>query len=104
MSRTNLFTGDRNNGTRVNGEAVLRWLAAEAGQESRQTNRRIAAAIELTLDNGRTRSRRLSEALEALRTAGLIEMLYEPPHPRESPTGRVIQLTEKGAQLVAANV
>lgn len=91
---------ERSNLTRVNGMRVLEWLAKQPGMATSTANRSIAAAIGIPLDTKRAQSRRLSEALEALRNADLIEVTYEAPHPKESPVGRRIKLTAKGASLI----
>jgi hypothetical protein len=86
------------------GEAVLRWLGDQPARTTRAANHQIAAAVGIDLDPGRSQSRRLNEALEALREAGLVETSYETPHPRKNPTGRVLTLTDTGAQFIGLPV
>lgn len=98
--RTNPFVEEsRAHRLRDNGMAFLRWLGKQPGYVTKVANYQIAEALEIELDPGRAQSRRLGEALEALRVAGMIEVVFQPPHPRKNPTGRTITLTEDGAKL-----
>jgi hypothetical protein len=90
----------RRTSTLVNGEAFLAWLAQQPNKSTTASNKTIADAIGVALDEGRPQSRRLNEALEALRDAGLITVVYQAPHPRLSPVGRTIALTNGGGSLV----
>lgn len=83
-----------------NGEKVLEWLSQQPGWESGAANHVIADAIGVPLDPGRPQSRRLGEAMEALRSAGMIEMEFVTPHPRKNPTGRMLRLTAAGARFL----
>lgn len=80
----------------LNGQAILNYLAVQIGYITRDTNAKLAAAIGLPLDKGGNQSRRLNDALMALRDAGLIEVSYESPHPRKSPAGRAVRLSRMG--------
>jgi hypothetical protein len=93
-------TAPRQTRTLVNGKALLAWLAKQPNGTTRASNKTIADFIGVALDEGRPQSRRLNEALEALRAAGLITVTYEAPHPRLSPVGRTISLTAGGGSLV----
>jgi DNA-binding PadR family transcriptional regulator len=84
--------------------AVLAWLAKQTNQSSRVTNQRIAASLDLPLDEGRIQNRRLSEALSSLRNQGLIAVSREHPHPLLSPAGRSIALTDDGRAELAEEV
>lgn len=104
MTRPNPFCETpRANLTMMNGVALLRWLVTQEHHTTRLTNAKLAAEVGIGLDEGRPQSRRLSEALEALRHAELIEVSYEPAHPKKSPAGRVIKLTEKGFETFLSN-
>jgi hypothetical protein len=103
--RTNPFKEDsRAYKLLYKGEAVLRWLATQPERTTRAANHHIAGVVGIDLDPGRSQSRRLNEALEALREAGLVETSYETPHPRKNPTGRVLSLTDAGAAFIGLPV
>jgi hypothetical protein len=81
--------------------AVLTWLAKQDGQSTRATNKLLASKLDLPLHGERGQNRRLNEALASLREKGLVEIQYEPPHPRTSPAGRAIVITSAGILAVS---
>lgn len=100
--RTNPFVDGESRAYKLyqNGLSILEWLAVQPDKTTRAPNHVIADTIGVSLDPNRSQSRRLGEAFEALRFAGLVETEYETPHPRKNPTGRVVSLTAAGEQLV----
>lgn len=80
--------------------AALRWLADKSSGQTRATNQQIAQKLGVALDEGRTQSRRLNEALASLRNCGYIKVTRETPHPTDSPAGRVIVLTDEGRKVL----